>query len=69
MIKYLILAVLIYLIYMFFFRVKRNPKNQSPKESQTMVECSSCNVFVSFDEALLKDGKYFCSKECLGKRI
>lgn len=70
MIKYITLAIIIYLVYLFFFRAKRekvktsNPK-QTKKDSETMVECTKCSVFISPKEAFMKDGKFFCSKECM----
>ena len=30
-----------------------------------MVECPSCKTYVSQKEALLSNGKFYCSKECL----
>lgn len=67
MIKYILLGVIIYLIYIFFFRAKRGDveqKKDKKEDSQTMVECEKCSVFVSGKEAILKNGKYYCSKEC-----
>ncbi|DAB32133.1 MAG TPA: Prokaryotic metallothionein, partial [Sulfurospirillum sp. UBA11407] len=29
-----------------------------------MIECSECTTFVSESEAIIKDGKFFCSKQC-----
>ena len=33
--------------------------------TDTLVECPTCSVFISKDEAVLSGGKYFCSKECI----
>jgi uncharacterized protein len=67
-IKIIILLVIIFLVYMIFFKSSRekNIKNDKYKNiSDTMVECPTCKVFVSKNEALLSSGQYYCSKECL----
>ena len=60
LLKLLLLAAVIGGIYYFF--IKKKP--QIPKETETMVECQKCGTFVSNKEAIIKDGKYYCSKEC-----
>jgi len=64
----LFIAVLV-LIYIFFFKNSRKEeikKNTSRKvlEGETMVECQACSTFISHKEAIIKDGLFFCSKEC-----
>ncbi len=69
MIKYIIVAIIIYIVYLFLFKAKRGDvqqKEDKKRSSQTMVECKKCSVFVSNDEAYIKDGKYYCSHECMG---
>ncbi len=69
MIKYIIAAVIIYLIYIYLFRSKRGnvvSEDDKKSSSKTMVECNTCSVFISSDEAVIKDGKYYCSKKCMG---
>ena len=29
-----------------------------------MVECQKCGLFISSKDAIIKNGKYYCSKEC-----
>jgi uncharacterized protein len=29
-----------------------------------MIECAKCTTFVSDKEAIIKDGHFFCSREC-----
>ncbi len=66
MIKFILLALLLYGIYFFFFRPKEvKQKKEDKKQSQTMVECSHCGVFVSTNETFIANGQYFCSKACL----
>ncbi len=31
---------------------------------EIMVECENCATFVSSQEAIIMNGKYYCSKEC-----
>lgn len=64
--------VVIFLIYIFFFKnarkeeiAKKNTHNKK-LEGDTMVECHKCSTFVSHSEAIIKDGSFFCSKECAG---
>ncbi len=73
--KLILLAAVIYVIYTLFFKegnLVEKMKESAPKPSKkgddkdvnTVVECQKCGVYVSVDEAILKDGKYYCSKEC-----
>jgi uncharacterized protein len=73
-IKILVFLVVLFLVYIVFFKknreadIKNNRKdsnNDTQKISDTMVECPTCKVFVSKNEAILSNGKYFCSSECL----
>ncbi len=72
LLKLLGFIVVVFLIYIFFFKNKRKDeieksKNDSKKlEGDTMVECKQCATFVSHNEAIIKDGCFFCSKECAG---
>jgi uncharacterized protein len=52
---------------LFFKRAReKNIKRDKYKNiSDTMVECPTCSIYISKNEAILSNGKYFCSKECL----
>ncbi len=71
--KALLLGVIFFIIYIMFFKksVKEQPvsrkknKKNIPK-GDIMVECVECETFVSEDEAIIKDGKFYCSKKCAG---
>jgi len=69
MLKLIILAGLLYGVYFFFFKktnvLNQNKKKDIKKDSETMVECQKCGTFISANEALISNGKYFCSKECV----
>lgn len=49
-------------------KMKEKSKTASRKgkneDVETVVECHKCGVYISVDEAILKDGYYYCSKEC-----
>ena len=73
--KLLVIVLVIAAIYYLFIRkpVKKSEeptqtgsKKQDKKLEDIMVECTKCGTFVSSKEALIKDGQYFCSKECAG---
>lgn len=74
MIRYIIFAFLIYLIYKIVTKSKRmmNGKNEtSSKTSEDLVEDPFCHKYVPMSQAYMKEihGKkvYFCSQECFEK--
>jgi len=71
--KALLVGVVIYIVYIMFFKQKavqgtrrtnENKKGQSAPTNE-MVECANCSVYVEISEAILSNGKYYCSDECL----
>jgi len=66
--KFLAFAAVIFLIYIVLFK-KNREKSVSKKEDEkiedVMVECPTCGTFVSKEEAILSNGDFYCSKECL----
>lgn len=65
--KLLAIGVVLFLVYIILFKKDREKsvKKEDEKIEDIMVECPSCGTFVSKKEALLSNGYYFCSKECL----
>lgn len=70
-IKFIALAAVLFVIYIAFFKkpaikeANEQRKNSTQdKSSDIMLECSQCSTFVSEKEAIIKDGKFFCSNEC-----
>ena len=66
--KILTLLAVIFMVYIIFFKKNReqNISNKKNEEiTDTMVECPTCKVYVSKDDAILSNGRYFCSSECL----
>ncbi|MBD3799684.1 PP0621 family protein [Sulfuricurvum sp.] len=66
LLKLLLLIGIVFVIYTIFFK-KRPLSSHSDDSSQedAMIPCSKCNTFVSPKEALMKEGKYYCSHECM----
>ena len=68
LVKIALFALVIFLVYVFFFKNKRKEEIDAQKknalEGETMVECHECSTFISHQEAIIKDGHYYCSKEC-----
>ena len=69
--KILTLGLVIFFVYIVFFKKSRVGNNSSVDKSSTdssideLMECPTCKTFVSKDEAILSNGKYYCSQECL----
>jgi len=68
--KVLVFGVVAYLVYSMFFK-KNREKNVKEHNGEyiedTMDACPTCGTYISKDEAILSNGKYFCSQECLKK--
>ncbi len=66
--KVLAIGVVLFLVYIILFKKDREKsvkKDRKDKNEEIMVECPRCSTFVSKEEAILSNGRYFCSKECL----
>lgn len=75
--KFLLIAAVIALLYFLYMKSKKaslcskkeaHEKKQKEKESANeMIECATCTIYCSLDDAILSSGKYYCSKECVEK--
>lgn len=65
--KVLAIGVVLFLVYIVFFKKNReiDVKKDDEKIEDIMVECPSCSTYVSKKEAILSNGQFYCSKECL----
>jgi len=72
--KLLLVVFVIAIVY--FMLIKKKPQVQSQNQdakkkdeiqSNEMVECSTCKIYCELDDAILSNGKYYCSNECLEK--
>ncbi|MDH5259470.1 MAG: metallothionein [Gammaproteobacteria bacterium] len=66
LIRLLVIALIVYLVIQIFKRWMAN-KSNTPLENQEekMVACDICQLHIPENEALQKDGKYYCSQEHL----
>ncbi|CAE09975.1 PP0621 family protein [Wolinella succinogenes] len=71
--QWIVIILLILFIYYFFIRkgtltqtLKKREKGEVKKSSDVMLECEKCGVYVSDKEAIIVDGRFYCSKECAG---
>lgn len=65
--KLVAIAFVLFLVYIIFFKKDREKsvKKEDDKIEDIMVECPTCSTYVSKKEAILSNGHYYCSKECL----
>ena len=66
--KILAVVVMAFLVYILFFKKNREKQlfaKKNEKITDEMMECPTCKTYVSQKEALLSNGKFYCSKECL----
>lgn len=72
--KVIAVIFVLFLIYILLFKKSRanavnNKKNEkNEKITDEMMECPSCKTYISQKEAILSNGEFFCSKECLLKK-
>ena len=69
--KVIAVVFVIFLIYILLFKKNREKditKKKNEKITDEMVECPSCKTYVSQKEAILSNGKFYCSKECLNNK-
>jgi len=66
--KFLAITVVLFIVYIVFFKKNREKtitKKKDIKYEDEMVECPTCETYISTKESILSDGKYYCSKDCL----
>ncbi|WP_297578368.1 PP0621 family protein [uncultured Helicobacter sp.] len=67
MLKFFLLILFLVGVYLLFFRKnQQKPTKNDFKSMQDsiMLECTQCGTYVSNEEVIIKDSKYYCSKEC-----
>lgn len=60
-----------FIIYTLFFKKQRQKDMNSKNDkmiTDDMVECQNCKTFVSLNEAIVSNGKFYCSKDCLNSK-
>lgn len=66
--RLIIIALIVYLLIQIFKRITANknpPSTKKQDNSTAMVQCKTCKLHIPENEALLKDGEYYCSQEHL----
>jgi len=69
--QWILIGVLILGVYFFFIKKKplssnkQTEKKEENKDGDEMVACKKCGTYTSLDEALVSNGNYYCSDECL----
>jgi uncharacterized protein len=70
--KLLLLAGVIAIVYFFFIKKKSategSDKTNSETQNNDMVECCVCKTYISLDDAIMHQKKYYCSIECLERK-
>ena len=69
--KFLAIAAVLFVVYLLFFKKNREKdikKDNTPDQIEdVMFECPTCGTYVSKDDAILSNGKYYCTSACLRK--
>jgi len=68
MIIKLVLVMLLVWVGFVLFKKMRQPNVSSSSDSDTgqkMIACSVCDTHIPESEAIVQDGKIYCSKDCL----
>jgi uncharacterized protein len=63
--KIVIFIVVAYLVYKFFFAKKKQIGDETKQIEEELVSCPKCGIYIAKDEAILSNGKYYCSEHCL----
>jgi len=69
-----VLLVLGVIAVVYFLFIKKKPLNNSNKKDNSkpktndMVECAGCGTYVSIDESIISENRYYCSSECVDKK-
>lgn len=73
--KLLLVLVVILVVYTLFFKKRaiEGPAKQRPRPKKKrkqvvddeMIACAKCGTYVAVDDAFIKSGRYYCSKECM----
>ena len=73
LLKILLVIAVIAAVYVLFFKTKPLKQNAPKKgdkpeiEGSDTVECVVCGTYVAMEDAILSNGKYYCSQECLNQ--
>ena len=71
LIRLIVIALIIYLVFQMFKRWAQNKNSASSKKQEklkNMVQCEVCQLHLPEDEALQRDGLYYCSQAHLDNK-
>ena len=71
LIRLIVIALIIYLVFHMFKRWAQNKNSASPEKQEklkNMVQCEVCQLHIPENEALQRDGHYFCSQAHLDNK-
>lgn len=67
LIRLIAFAVIFWLLYRLILtllsKASRPARRDTPQREGTMVRCEECGLHVPQEQALIKDGKYYCCEE------
>ncbi len=64
--KFLLFVGFLGAVYFIFFKKKSlSPPSADTSVEEAMIPCVKCGTYVQGKESFMRDGKYYCSRECL----
>ncbi|SFV88576.1 hypothetical protein MNB_SUP05-SYMBIONT-5-851 [hydrothermal vent metagenome] len=64
-IKLIIIALLVFVGFYLFKKLRASSTTAEQLSADKMVACSTCKTHIPENEAIMQNGKIYCSKECL----
>ena len=69
LIRLIVIALIIYLVFQIFKRWAANKSSTTPTPKETkMVRCKICQLHIPENEALQRNGEFYCSQEHLEEK-
>ena len=65
--KLLLLGGLVTVVYYTFFKKTALPGSKKPEQrpEEAMIPCAKCGTYTDTKGTLLRNGHYYCSRECM----
>lgn len=64
--KFLLFIGFLSAVYFVFFKKKAlTPPTSENSQDEAMIPCAKCGTYVQVKETFMREGKYYCSRECL----
>lgn len=61
----LLIGILVGVYYLFFKKKAIKPSSFDQSSEEIMIPCAKCGTYVQSKEAFAKEGKHYCSRECM----